>query len=120
VNVFAEQADPASMLHLYRRVLAARRASPALHAGDLRLLDDLPEGVLGYERSADSDSDTDTDGEGSGDGSADRRVVLINFTDEAVAVAAVAGTVVVSTHAAAEGAPFDGGLGPDQAVDLQP
>ena len=26
--------DPSSILHLYRRLLAARRASPALHAGD--------------------------------------------------------------------------------------
>ena len=110
VNVFAEQADPASMLHLYRRMLAARRASPALQAGDLRLLDDLPDGVLGYERSAEADSG----------GEADRRIVLINFTDAEVAVAAVPGTVIVSTHAAAEGAPFDGTLGPDQAAVLQP
>src|SRR5207237_6382713 len=34
-NAAALRADGRSILHLYRRVLAARRASPALHAGDL-------------------------------------------------------------------------------------
>ena len=32
-NVEAQRADPASILHLYRRLLAARRASPALPLG---------------------------------------------------------------------------------------
>ena len=34
-NVAALRADPASILHLYRRLLAARRASPALREGSL-------------------------------------------------------------------------------------
>ena len=36
-------------------MLAARRASPALHRGTLALLDDAPDGVLAYERAADDD-----------------------------------------------------------------
>jgi alpha-glucosidase len=42
-------ADPRSIAHLYRRVLAERRASPALHAGDFRWLDG-PSDVLAFER----------------------------------------------------------------------
>ena len=64
-NAEAERDDPRSILHLYRRLLAARRASPALRHGDLRLLDALPGEVLGYER---IDGDT-----------GDRRTVLVNF-----------------------------------------
>jgi alpha-glucosidase len=60
-------ADDTSILHLYRRLLAARRRSPALHAGAWRLLD-APAGVLAYERRA-------------GD---DRRQVWANFGDEPV------------------------------------
>ena len=65
-NVATLRADRASILHLYRRLLAARRASPALRLGDWRLLD-APEGVLAYERSR----------------GADRRVVLVNFSADA-------------------------------------
>ena len=36
-NVAAQEADPASMLWLYRRLLAARRASPALSLGSMAL-----------------------------------------------------------------------------------
>ena len=56
---------PASILHLYRRLLAARRASPALREGSLTRLDS-PSGVLAWERAF----------------AADRRVVLVNFTDQ--------------------------------------
>jgi len=42
-------ADDRSILHLYRRLLAARRASPALHAGSWEPVD-APAGVLAYER----------------------------------------------------------------------
>ena len=105
LNVASEQADPASMLHLYRRLLAARRSSSALHAGDLALIDGLPEGVLGYERVAD-------------DG--DRRVVLINFTDSAVAVPDRTGTIEVSTDGSDEGLAFSRTLAADQAVVIRP
>ena len=36
LSVEAQRADPASMLALHRRLLAVRRASPALHAGSTR------------------------------------------------------------------------------------
>jgi alpha-glucosidase len=67
-SVEAQRRDPGSTLHLVRAALAARRASPALRRGTLVLLDDVPAGVLAYERAA----------------GADRRRVWINFgPDEA-------------------------------------
>jgi alpha-glucosidase len=59
--------DDGSILHLYRRLLAARRASPALHAGSWELLE-APAGVLAYERRAGDDC----------------RQVWANFGDEPV------------------------------------
>ena len=41
--------DPGSILRLYRRLLALRRAVPVLHRGDLTLLDS-PAGTLAYRR----------------------------------------------------------------------
>jgi alpha-glucosidase len=51
-SVEAQRADASSFLHLARAVLAARRGSPAVRSGTLRLLDDAPRGVLAYERAA--------------------------------------------------------------------
>ncbi|KTT73753.1 alpha-amylase family glycosyl hydrolase [Sphingomonas endophytica] len=48
-NVAAQENDPGSMLALYRRLLALRRAHPALAVGDFRLLE-AADGVLAYER----------------------------------------------------------------------
>ena len=48
-NVAAQAGDPTSMLALYRRLLALRRAHPALSVGDFRLLE-AADGVLAYER----------------------------------------------------------------------
>jgi alpha-glucosidase len=61
-NVEHERRDPGSILHLYRRLLAVRRASPALRHGDITLLD-APDDVLAYRRSA----------------RGDERIVLVNF-----------------------------------------
>jgi alpha-glucosidase len=63
-NVEAELGDPGSMLNLYRRLLVARRRSPALRRGELALRT-AGEDVLAYERR-------------SGD---DRRLVAVNFGD---------------------------------------
>ena len=101
-SVAAERDDRSSVLHLYRRLLAERHASPALTLGDCTLLD-APDGVLAYERAE-------------GD---DRRVVLVNFTDEAVPVDAT-GAVRVSSDGAGEGAPFTGLLAASGAVILDP
>ena len=64
-NASVAAREPASMLHLYRDLLAARRASPALRRGTVRLLD-APGDVLAYER---------VSGE-------DRRLVLVNFGEQ--------------------------------------
>ena len=45
-----QEGDPDSMLNFTRTILALRRGSPALQAGDVRLLDAGP-GVLAFERS---------------------------------------------------------------------
>ncbi|MDP3861860.1 MAG: alpha-amylase family glycosyl hydrolase [Phaeovulum sp.] len=49
-NVVAAEAQPASVLHHARAVLALRRASPALQLGATRFLD-LPAPILGFTRS---------------------------------------------------------------------
>ncbi len=63
-NYRSQRLDPTSVLHLYRRLIALRRDSPALWHGDLELLD-LPDGLVGYRRSAADDI----------------VVVVVNFTD---------------------------------------
>jgi alpha-glucosidase len=96
-SVEAQRADPGSMLHLSRAVLALRRASPALRRGGLTLLDDAPEGVLAYER---SDAD-------------DRRRVWINF---GAAPAALPEGWLVDLATAGDA----GALPPDAAAVLRP
>jgi alpha-glucosidase len=103
-NAETLRADEGSILHLYRRLLAARKASPALRLGRL---DPLPaaDGVLAYER--------DHDG--------DRRAVAVNFTSEAVDVALDGSwRCDVASDGQGEGEPFTGRLGGDQAVLLLP
>jgi len=94
--------DPSSILNLYRRLLAARRASPALRVGDWTVRE-APDGVLAYERVAGTD----------------RRLVLVNFTSEPVTVPA-AGRVAVASDGGSEGAEFRGELVADAAVVLVP
>jgi alpha-glucosidase len=114
-NATTLEADPSSILHLYRRLLAARRASPALSLGDLELLD-APDGVLAFRRTL-------------GD---DIRVVAINFTEvvrplpfaELGARLGDRWTVEVGSGgpgalATAAGA-FAGSLGPEEAVFISP
>jgi len=103
-NAACEGDDPTSMLHLYRRLIAARRASIALRGGTQRILE-TAEGVLGFLREA---------GE-------DRRMVLANFTS-VPAGAEVDGDWMVdlASDTSAEGRPFDGCLGPDAALLLRP
>jgi alpha-glucosidase len=103
-NVASLRADETSILHLYRRILAARRASPALRSG---ALDDIspPGPVLAYERAQ-------------GD---DRRAVLVNFATEPAGVT-LDGTwmVEVDSEGAAEGTVYDGRILGDQALVLRP
>jgi alpha-glucosidase len=108
-NHDGQRGDETSILHLYRRLLALRRRTPALGAGAFELLD-TPDGVLGFCRR-------------SGD---DAWMVLVNFTDQFIDVATGAGTasssggvVRLSSDGVADGAVFDGRLAGDQAVVVQ-
>ncbi|HEY8546491.1 MAG TPA: alpha-amylase family glycosyl hydrolase, partial [Acidimicrobiales bacterium] len=111
--------DPASILHLVRRAVAARAASPALREGDMVLLPAGagPADVVAWSRTA-------------GD---DHRVVAVNFVAErrewtppappsAPSAAAGDGWVVAlsSRSADREGQAFDGVLEADEAVVLRP
>jgi len=104
-NPAAQDADDDSILALYRRTIAARRRSPALHGGSWRSLD-APHGSLLYERRR----------------GADVRRVAVNFTDERVERVGVhAGwSVEVATRRSREGQPWDGGLDPSEALVLRP
>ena len=100
----SQRDDPSSILHLYRRVLAARRGSPALTHGDQRVLDS-PEGTLAWERTADGD----------------RRVVVVGFAGAEDPLALDGDMVVeVASDGVGEGTAFDGVVGPDRAVILRP
>ncbi len=108
-HVAGERADPASTLHLYRRLLTARRESPALRRGAFAWVSSDPS-VLAWTRQ-----------EG-----ADRRLVAVNFADRAAAVEVPEPTwaVEVATSRAREGTSVPGGSGmilaPDEALLLRP
>lgn len=94
VNVEAERDDPASMLTLYRRLLALRRAEPALSVGSWTPVD--AEGdVLAYVREADGA----------------RFLVALNLGAEEAELpldpSTRGGTVVLGTHADREGSRTD-------------
>jgi oligo-1,6-glucosidase/alpha-glucosidase len=94
-NVSSETDDPKSMLTLYKRLLAIRRAEPALSLGGL-VLTDTPPGVLAYERHHASKG----------------LRVLLNLTPE-VALCNWQGTALLST---VSGAPQQGLLRADEGV----
>lgn len=50
LSVDRQEADPRSMLHLTRRLIALRKQHPALTRGDMRMIDVLADGVC-FERS---------------------------------------------------------------------
>jgi alpha-glucosidase len=108
-NVAAQRADPDSILHLYRALLRARRASPALSHGTWRRLP-APEHVLAYERSH-------------GD---DVRRVVVNFADEpehhatSTVQSSDAWTVELSSVPDRAPAKWDGRLAGSEAVVLRP
>jgi alpha-glucosidase len=107
-NVAAQLDDPVSLLNLYRRLLAYRRASRALQVGDYHPLPDPPDDCLVFERVA----------------STDRVLVAINFTAAPREVPLPAGArVAISTDPSrsATGVP-DAPLvlGPNEAVIAEP
>jgi alpha-glucosidase len=81
INVAAERADPASMLELYRRLLALRRAERALSVGEWAPIAATGD-VLAYERRA-----------------ADRRVaVALNMGSRESVATLSPGRIALSTH----------------------
>ena len=105
-NYAEGRGDPASVLHLYRRLIGLRHRAPALVRGGFEVID-LPEGVLGYRRTL-----------------GDRMwVVLVNFTDRTVDVGGAGSVpkglrVELSSDGVREGDSFDGRVGADQALVL--
>lgn len=89
-------------MHLYRHLLAERRASPALQVGTWTPVA-APDGVLAFDRAH----------------GVDRRRVLVNFTERPAACAA-RGVVVAATDRAGEGERWAGLLAPQRAVILRP
>jgi len=102
-NAASQRRDPDSIANLYRRLLARRHDDQVLQLGALELLD-VATDVLAYDR---------------GD-QADRRRVLVNFSDEPVTVDAGTWTVIVGTRRRREGDAFDGRLKAAEAVVLEP
>jgi len=96
--------DPGSILHLYRRLLAARRHSPALSLGTLDLLS-TPEGVVSYRREC-------------GD---DVRVVAVNFASDPRPFGLSGSWIVeLASDAVGEGSRYRDGLATEQALLLRP
>ena len=95
---------PGSTLELYRRLITARKRSPALLHGDWEELPSHPN-VLAYRRQL---------GE-------DQRLVCLNFADEPHAFP-INGRwqVEVASDAQSEGEPYNGELAPGQALILCP
>jgi alpha-glucosidase len=104
LNVATEDADPSSVLHLYRRLLVARKASSALTGGSFTFLPSPP-GALAYLRCAGTD----------------RRATVVNFADRPADLALPgAWAVEVATDRDTEGGRFGGRLEPHQAAVLRP
>ncbi len=89
INVEHQLVDPASFLSLYRELLRLRRASKALHGGEIEFVCDnsTPAAVLAYVRRHEDD----------------RKIVALNLTDAPAPVNLPAGTVVISTTARTAG-----------------
>jgi alpha-glucosidase len=91
VNVEHQITDPDSLLNLYRRLLAYRRATPALAEGSYRPLEGVPHDVYGFLRQAGKQ----------------RVLVLLNFSDTEQRVDLPdlgLGRLVISTHLDRQGA----------------
>jgi glycosidase len=95
LNVASQREDPRSMLSLTRRLLAVRRASPALSVGSYRPLDAAPEGCFLFVRD-------------------ERVLVALNFSTRQVDVPVPEGELLVSTAMDREA--LDGHLRPAEGV----
>jgi alpha-glucosidase len=101
-NVQAQRADLGSMLHLTRRLLALRRAVPALRTGQQQVID-VGDDVFAFRR---------TDATGA-------YLVLINHVAEPQDLEVTRDwRVQLASDGAGEGEPFTGRVAPDQALVL--
>jgi alpha-glucosidase len=88
VHVVAADADPSSLLHFHRKLIALRKASAALRHGDFSWLLPAPDPVLAYERRLGTE----------------RKRVLLNFFDAPIEMPLVGMTtaapcsVALGTH----------------------
>jgi alpha-glucosidase len=85
-NVEQQLAEPRSMLKLYRRLLAYRKATPALQRGSYRVLDRVPEACYAFLRETEEE----------------QVLVALNFSDQkqhlVLPPAEEGAVIVVSTH----------------------
>lgn len=80
-DVATQRNDRASLLWLYKNLLAMRRAHPSLHRGNYQSLD-APEGVFAYQRRSE----------------AEVARIALNFSDETRRVSLGAGTITHQLH----------------------
>jgi alpha-glucosidase len=103
LSAAAQRRDPASILHLYRRVIALRRASPALALGSFEELP-APAGTIGYRRRLGGEA----------------RSVLVNFTADPQQVDVPGDWTVELASAGEAGGPYEGEVPEGCAVILKP
>jgi alpha-glucosidase len=102
LNAATEAADERSPLSYHRRLLAVRRATPALQLGSYRSLD-APAGVYAYERAL----------------SGRRVLVALNFTVDEQRLEVEGGEVLISTHRSGRIEAGELVLAPDEALVAQ-
>jgi alpha-glucosidase len=112
LTVAAEQANPESMLRLYREALGVRRSMAAFSSGTLTWRE-ATDGVLSFDRIADSGDSGGADGGGGGGAQAAVRC-LANLSAEPVELPAGATVLLTSAPLA------DGMLPPDTSAWLRP
>jgi alpha-glucosidase len=100
----AQREDPDSMLHLYKRLLSARKSSAALQTGTIELLEEDPR-LLVHRRVDDA--------------SGDDRLVLLNLSGDDVECATGMGRrIEVATSRSTEGEAYGGTLPGDTGLIL--
>lgn len=106
VNVARQMDDPHSMLSFYRRAIRVRRASPALTAGMIRVIEQSPTDCLAFVREA----------------PASRAMVALNFTDEPREIEVPAGRILLSSDPGRDPGRTTLGkfrLAPDEAIVIE-
>jgi alpha-glucosidase len=105
VNVARQMDDPNSMLSLYRRMIRARRAIPALAGGAYRAIDDAPAGTFVFIREAPGS----------------RAMVALNFAADPCEIDLPPGRIALSSDPAREPGTAGGRtrLSPDEAIVVE-